>query len=110
MLAPRVTREQQVARIEFLGEPGDHVRLLSSTTPRFVASDPLRGVCHLEPERTSDAGTLGPDGRLVIGWPVPEQGAGVEERRVHLQAIFTDALGVTTLGTPATVVVLDAAF
>jgi hypothetical protein len=107
---PRVGREQQVSRLELYGEPGDTIDLIVSVRPRFVVSDVLRGVSHLEPDRVIPLGAAGPGGHSTIAWPVAELGAGVQEKRLLLQAVFTDALGVTTLGTPVTIELLDSAF
>ncbi len=113
MVARRVVREQQPARIDFFGQPGDEVRLVIGEAPRFLYSSAWSGVSlvrHPHPTPVQIVGTIGPSGTLNESWLVPDLGPGVQSRRFFLQAQFIDPSGRATLGTPATLVLLDSAF
>lgn len=111
--ATRVAREQQPARIDFFGQPGDQVLLTVAEAGRFVYVEPQRGVRLLRtraPTPVQIVGTIGASGTLSSAWIVPELGAGVQARRFLLQAQFVDASGQATLGPPSTMVLVDSAF
>ncbi len=111
--ATRVAREQQPARVEFFGQPGDQVRLVIGEATQHVFSAAWRGVSLVRRPHPSPmllAGTIPASGSLTYAWLVPELGPGVQARRFFVQAEFVDPSGQKTLSTPATIVFLDAAF
>lgn len=108
----RVLREGSQLRLEFTGQPGDVVELTFAESGRFQSSPALRGVSLLrtsKPTPVLQAGVVDASGTLHVTWPIDELGTGVQARRLFLQAVFRDTSGVTTLSTPATVVLLDSA-
>lgn len=111
--ATRVAREQQPARVEFFGQPGDQVRLVIGEATQHVFSPTWRGVSLVRRPHPSPvllAGTIPASGSLTYAWLVPELGLGASSRRLFLQAEFVDPSGQKTLSTPATLVLLDSAF
>lgn len=109
----RVLREGSQMRLEFTGQPGDVVELTFAESGRFLSSPALRGVSLLrtsKPAPVLQAGVVDATGSLHVTWPIDDLGPGVQARRLFLQAAFRDANGVTTLSTPATVVLLDSAY
>ncbi len=112
-VAPTLAREQNLARLNLEGQPGDRVEVWISERPRFAFSPSWSGVLHVDahpPASVLQAGIVGANGVLVYAWPVSELGPVVESRRVFLQAAFIDASGQATLGTPHTLVLLDSSF
>lgn len=111
--APRVLRENQILRVDFEGQPGDVVELRFATQARYTYSDAWRGVLalrHASPWPALHAGVLDGNGRLSIAWPSNDLGIGVDSTRLFLQASFLDASGITTLGPPTSVCLLDSAY
>lgn len=109
----RVVREGASLRVALDGEPGDVVELMLADQSRFVLSSAWRGVSLLrapKPAPVMLVGVIDATGVLDLTWPIADLGTGVQGRRVFLQAAFRDTAGITTLSTPATVVLLDAAF
>ncbi len=111
--ATRVAREGQTLTLTFTGVPGDRVELALSdrTTRRFQAG--WRGVWTIPrrvPQPFLQAGTIGPSGALTLTWPIGELGLGVQSKTFFAQALLIDAAGQTTFSSPATFVLLDAAF
>lgn len=108
-----LAREGQLIRMHFAGQPGDRVELLVSDSARFAFAAGGNGVllagAHA-PSPVLQVGTIGASGVLDVPWSVGELGAGVASRRVFVQPSFVDALGRATLGTPRTLVLLDAAY
>lgn len=85
--------------------------MTTDTGFRFVSA--LKGVkftCEPRPERVLIVGPIGPTGSLTTQWPIPELGAGAQSSVFYLQPVHVDALGQSTLGSPACVVLLDQAF
>lgn len=112
-LATNPVREQGQVHLTFFGQPGDQVSLLASLHTSFNPQGTLKGVLLVQRQGAPLAqmvGTIGASGMLAVGWPVPELGAGVEARIVHLQAVHRNAAGHSALGNAVQVVELDSAF
>lgn len=108
-----VAREQSSVELRFFGEPGDQVELILADATRFVNRPDLRGVSLVRRRVTGTvvpAGTIAGDGTLSFVLPIGDLGAGIESQVVHAQARFINAQGSSFLSSPASIVLLDAAF
>lgn len=109
----RVVREGNDLRLELTGQLGDVVEVTIAERARFQSSAAWRGVNLVRTPRPAPillAGTIDSTGQIHFNWPITDLGPGVASRRFFLQAAFRDTTGVTTLSTPATVVLLDSAY
>ncbi len=112
MRAPLVTREQGTLVLSFVGVPGDVVQLVLADATRFVHRPDLRGVSLVRRRAAGSivlAGVVAGDGTLSWSLPIGDLGAGVEARVIHAQAVFSSVSGSEFLGSPAEIVLLDAA-
>jgi hypothetical protein len=108
-----VAREGQTASLVFRGQPGDVVLLGVADATRYLYSPGWTGVSLVrlsKPPLIEEVGTLPPSGTLTKSWLVPDLGPGAQSRRVFLQAWHVAPGGSSTLGSPGTIVLLDAAF
>jgi hypothetical protein len=111
LVAPCPVRESTAIALVFRGVPGDRVALVYSTSTRFGLSTPFEGVflCGTE-ARSARMGTIPIGGTLNVTLPVPALDPGVEACLRSIQAVFVDGTGLVTLGSPATLVILDSAY
>lgn len=110
---PFVAREGQTPVLVFRGQPGDVVLLGAAEASRFVFSDVWNGVSLVRlarPPLLEQVGTIPPSGTLTKAWLVPDLGTGVQSRALFLQAWHVEPGGTATLGSPATIELLDAAY
>jgi hypothetical protein len=111
LVCPAVAREGESPVLEFRGQPGDHVILVHSVGARFEHYPPFLGVVlYGLGSRRFSMGIVPGTGVLTVPLTIPELGPGVDDRLRHMQALFVDTAGQVTLGSPAELVLLDAAF
>ncbi len=109
----RIVREGGQLRMELRGSAGSIVETVFAERARYLTSSAWRGVSLVRADRPAPvlhAGVVGASGVLELTWPIADLGPGVQARRIFVQAAFRDTGGVTTLSTPATVVLLDSAY
>lgn len=104
-------REGALGELRAQGEPGDLVVALvaASLDPRYQPW--CKGV-RLVPAvaRLSLCGVVPSSGTLLLDFPLPALPPGTEVRSLYAQGVFTDANGVSFLGSASLSRVLDAAF
>jgi hypothetical protein len=113
-IATNPIREQSALTLSFQGQPGDLVTLLINTETSFERRPDLRGVRLVQragQPLSLIVGTIGPSGILTTGWIVPELGAGVGARVLHMQSLHRKASGgYWILGNLVSAVLLDQAY
>ena len=108
MEGPSVAREAGLLPLTFRGVAGDEVRLdfergnLGPWSPGHVGRVARPGL------RSLDVGTIPPGGVLVVQFPIPDLGPGVEARAVLMTPVFVDSNGAEHAGNSFAVVLLDA--
>jgi hypothetical protein len=111
MIVANPVREVANVSVQVAGKVGDDVYLYTSRRTSFGSIPGYTGVLIPDqPGAPTFLGTIGVSGRLDTTITFPELGAGVGARNYYLQAAHHDTGGNWTLGTPASVVVLDSSF
>ena len=103
-------REGQFSVVTVTGTPGELVILLVSSQPGHFEHPAVIGpVLVALPASSIPLGAIPAGGSTSVGFTVQELGAGVESALVFLQPVLIGASGSIAVGTPAPLVLLDAA-
>ncbi len=107
--APAVARETSVATLRVRGEPGERAFLFLAAGTGHVFSPALGGAVLIQNPflRRVFAGVLPGSGEIALDLAVPELGAGVASRTLHVQALCVDGGGAARLAGARTLVLLD---
>jgi len=107
---PRVLREGEVGQFTAYGTAGDRVSLAWSTRTAFRHAPRLEGGWISPPTAIAlePIGTIGGSGQLQWSFTAPDLPASKEARVAYVQLITRDATGGVRLGSPISIVVLDA--
>jgi hypothetical protein len=111
MAIPNPVRELTTVPIRINGQPGDAVYLFTSMQTSFRYVPNYEGVqIPQHPPAPTFLGMIGATGVLTTQITFPDLGPGAQEQNFYLQCAHQDVQGHWTLGTPASLIVLDQAF
>lgn len=104
--APPASSDNAFVTLNFVGEPGDSVELLTSTRSVFTYSAALSGVSTVpQPWAPVALGTIGASGTLSVPYFIADQTWPQAGRTLNFQAVVTDAQQQRFFSTPIQVLV-----